>query len=233
MFDIIIFLNPITSKLFVSAPQYWKDLAKYDLLKFMAPNIDKQAKNVILFIGDGMSPSTVNAARILNGQLQGKTGEETFLSWERFLHTGLSKVRELCACTITYFFPIADLILSVLNVAKFRLWSSAPHQMSRVLRSSRRTIDGWLSLSQFSLARKGRDFRFYRRNESKIIFLDYPVLSNSCNFNMSGRHNVVLRCIYVRTDDTYGLQSNVQPTNSARCTCSTCPGRDSNLSCVE
>ena len=36
--------------------------------------INKKAKNVILFLGDGMGISTVTAARILQGQLQGKTG---------------------------------------------------------------------------------------------------------------------------------------------------------------
>lgn len=49
------------------------------------------AKNVILFIGDGMGISTVTAARIYAGQLEGKPGEEHQLSWERFPHTALSK----------------------------------------------------------------------------------------------------------------------------------------------
>ena len=49
------------------------------------------AKNVILFVGDGMGVSTVTAARILAGQLQGKLGEEHQLSFERFPYVGLSK----------------------------------------------------------------------------------------------------------------------------------------------
>lgn len=44
-------------------------------------------------LGDGMGMSTVTAARILRGQLDGKTGEETVLSWEAFPHVALSKVR--------------------------------------------------------------------------------------------------------------------------------------------
>ena len=36
--------------------------------------INKKAKGVILFLGDGMGISTVTAARILQGQLQGNTG---------------------------------------------------------------------------------------------------------------------------------------------------------------
>ncbi|XP_037039101.1 membrane-bound alkaline phosphatase-like [Bradysia coprophila] len=49
------------------------------------------AKNIILFIGDGMSLSTVAAARTYLGQLQGNTGEETTLSFEEFPNIGLSK----------------------------------------------------------------------------------------------------------------------------------------------
>ena len=41
------------------------------------------AKNVILFIGDGMGVSTVTAARIFDGQSRGESGEENVLSFER------------------------------------------------------------------------------------------------------------------------------------------------------
>lgn len=50
-----------------------------------------QAKNVILFVGDGMSLTTVAAARILQGQRKGGTGEENHLGWEAFPATALSK----------------------------------------------------------------------------------------------------------------------------------------------
>jgi len=45
-------------------------------------NTPGAAKNVILFIGDGMGISTVTAARILAGQQQGLAGEEYQLSFE-------------------------------------------------------------------------------------------------------------------------------------------------------
>jgi alkaline phosphatase len=45
---------------------------------------NRPAKNVILFVGDGMGVSTVTAARILEGQLAGKPGEENRLSFENF-----------------------------------------------------------------------------------------------------------------------------------------------------
>lgn len=49
------------------------------------------AKNIILFVGDGMSLGTIAAARILDGQNKGHTGEENVLSFERFRFTGLAK----------------------------------------------------------------------------------------------------------------------------------------------
>ena len=49
------------------------------------------AKNVILFVGDGMSLTTVAAARILEGQRNGAPGEENRLGWETFPATALSR----------------------------------------------------------------------------------------------------------------------------------------------
>ncbi len=51
----------------------------------------EQARNLILFVGDGMGISTVTAARILDGQLRGESGEENLLSFEHFGHTALAK----------------------------------------------------------------------------------------------------------------------------------------------
>ncbi|EDV26294.1 Alkaline phosphatase, tissue-nonspecific isozyme [Trichoplax sp. H2] len=53
--------------------------------------IKKAGNSVILFIGDGMSLTTVTAARIYQGQRDGKSGEEGQLSWEHYPHTGLAK----------------------------------------------------------------------------------------------------------------------------------------------
>ncbi|MGJ4802203.1 alkaline phosphatase [Luteimonas sp. SDU82] len=50
-----------------------------------------RAKNVIVFLGDGMSLTTVAAARVLEGQRAGRPGEENLLSWERFPHTAFAK----------------------------------------------------------------------------------------------------------------------------------------------
>ena len=56
----------------------------------LQPN-NRPAKNVILFVGDGMGLSTVAAARILEGQINGHSGEENALSFERFPYLSLSK----------------------------------------------------------------------------------------------------------------------------------------------
>jgi len=50
-----------------------------------------RARNLILFVGDGMSLPTVAAARILDGQRKGGPGEGNLLSWERFPQTALSR----------------------------------------------------------------------------------------------------------------------------------------------
>lgn len=55
------------------------------------PKAPKRAKNVILFVGDGMGVSTVTAIRIHAGQKLGQSGEEHILSMESLPHTALSK----------------------------------------------------------------------------------------------------------------------------------------------
>lgn len=55
------------------------------------PPEEPRAKNVILFIGDGMGISTITAARIYDGQKRGQTGEENQLSFEKFPNVALVK----------------------------------------------------------------------------------------------------------------------------------------------
>ncbi|WP_379922804.1 alkaline phosphatase [Erythrobacter sp. R86502] len=50
-----------------------------------------KARNVILFIGDGMGISTITAARIYEAQKRGETGEENRLSFEKFDNVALVK----------------------------------------------------------------------------------------------------------------------------------------------
>lgn len=53
--------------------------------------IEGPAKNVILFVGDGMGITTVTAGRIYDGQTRGQTGEENNLAFDLFPHTALIK----------------------------------------------------------------------------------------------------------------------------------------------
>ena len=50
-----------------------------------------RAKNVILFVGDGMGFSTVTAARIFEGQQRGVDGESNVLAFEAFPYLAASK----------------------------------------------------------------------------------------------------------------------------------------------
>lgn len=75
------------------SPEYWRKQAQDTLkqaltLQELNQNI---AKNVIMFLGDGMGVSTVTATRILKGQLAGHSGEETQLEMDKFPYVALSK----------------------------------------------------------------------------------------------------------------------------------------------
>ncbi|KAG5681594.1 hypothetical protein PVAND_011010 [Polypedilum vanderplanki] len=71
---------------------FWKKEAQRKLKSQIEKKFNTNiAKNVILFMGDGMSLSTITASRIYEGQLKHKTGEENSLSFENFDHIGLSK----------------------------------------------------------------------------------------------------------------------------------------------
>lgn len=65
-----------------NAQSYLKDVLT-DPRKEMKP---RKAKNIILFMGDGMSLTTIAATRMYMGD------EKNSLSFEKFAHFGLSKV---------------------------------------------------------------------------------------------------------------------------------------------
>lgn len=74
---------------------YWLEKAQSSLRnRLNRTAINNKAKNIIFFLGDGMSISTLTAARILKGQRQGLSGEETNLVVEDWPYTGLSKVNK-------------------------------------------------------------------------------------------------------------------------------------------
>ncbi|XP_035665964.1 alkaline phosphatase-like [Branchiostoma floridae] len=77
---------------FENDASYWKESAQAAIKNFVSNQLNTNvAKNVIMFLGDGMGVSTVTAARILKGQLEGLAGEESALSWEDFPHVAMSK----------------------------------------------------------------------------------------------------------------------------------------------
>ncbi|KAG7308428.1 hypothetical protein JYU34_005630, partial [Plutella xylostella] len=71
---------------------HWRMQAQWVLkLKVAAPLNTRVAKNVILFLGDGMSVATLAATRTYLGNRHGYSGEELKLSFEAFPYTGLAK----------------------------------------------------------------------------------------------------------------------------------------------
>ncbi|NWS19872.1 PPBN protein, partial [Pachyramphus minor] len=75
------------------SPSYWNKGARRKLEMALALQPEAQrAKNIILFMGDGMGLSTMSAARIYKGQLAGGSGEESVLAMETFPHMALAKV---------------------------------------------------------------------------------------------------------------------------------------------
>ncbi|XP_053307660.1 alkaline phosphatase-like [Spea bombifrons] len=74
-------------------PNYWRRQAQVTLKQALdLQNLNtKIAKNVIMFLGDGMGVPTVTATRILKGQLAGYPGEETQLEMDKFPYVALAK----------------------------------------------------------------------------------------------------------------------------------------------
>lgn len=74
-------------------PSFWNNWAQRTLKEaVLLQDLNKnQAKNLILFLGDGMGVATVTAARILKGQLNGQIGEESLLEMDKFPFVSLAK----------------------------------------------------------------------------------------------------------------------------------------------
>jgi len=72
----------------------WVSLANNELSRAIdvadSPRLTP-AKNVIMFIGDGMGMSTISAARLWNAENNNLMGEDSYLSWETFAHLGFSR----------------------------------------------------------------------------------------------------------------------------------------------
>ncbi|XP_053454148.1 intestinal-type alkaline phosphatase [Nycticebus coucang] len=73
-------------------PAFWnlKAAEALDAARKLRP-IQTAAKNLILFLGDGMGVPTVTATRILKGHMNGNLGPETPLAMDHFPYLALSK----------------------------------------------------------------------------------------------------------------------------------------------
>ncbi|XP_045592704.2 alkaline phosphatase isoform X2 [Procambarus clarkii] len=72
--------------------QHWWNLAQNDLAAALSVRDNwNVAKNVVVFVGDGLGVTANTAARIFKGQKQGRSGEEGYLVWDRFPNTALLK----------------------------------------------------------------------------------------------------------------------------------------------
>ena len=70
----------------------WRTQAQDEILaRLSRPQREGRARNVIVFVGDGLNLSTIVASRILDGQNQGMSGEENYLPFERWGHSALIK----------------------------------------------------------------------------------------------------------------------------------------------
>jgi len=81
------------------AESAWFTDAQSKIEQKLEVNNKFKAKNVILFVGDGMGVSTLTAARILKGQNAGELGEEGYLTFEEFPHSALVKTYNVDAQT--------------------------------------------------------------------------------------------------------------------------------------
>ena len=84
-------LVPLTTQMLGTTEGWLESGAQAIADRLARQNNTNRAKNVILFVGDGMGISTITAARILEGQRNGNPGEENYLSFEKFPHTALIK----------------------------------------------------------------------------------------------------------------------------------------------
>lgn len=72
--------------------QFWKDQGRNSIEEALKRQANELvAKNVIMFLGDGMGVTTVTAGRIRKGQMRGELGEDFITEMEQFPYLGLAK----------------------------------------------------------------------------------------------------------------------------------------------
>ena len=75
------------------SPEKWVENAKQTIDSILNRKMNGNvAKNLILFLGDGMGIPTVTAGRIRKGQIKNKSGEEEITFMESLGNVALAKV---------------------------------------------------------------------------------------------------------------------------------------------
>ncbi|XP_077989296.1 alkaline phosphatase-like [Glandiceps talaboti] len=93
IYSFVLICGCVLDSVLSQSGEEWNKRGRDDLeraldLEMLNTNV---AKNVIVFLGDGMGIPTITAARIRKGQLQGNTGEETVLTFEGLPRSSLIK----------------------------------------------------------------------------------------------------------------------------------------------
>ncbi|XP_050689642.1 alkaline phosphatase-like isoform X3 [Eriocheir sinensis] len=72
--------------------QYWNGLMQEKIRKAIGQEVNTgRAKNIVLFVGDGLRLPVSTAARLYKGQQYGQSTEQSCLLWDKFPYTGLLK----------------------------------------------------------------------------------------------------------------------------------------------
>lgn len=175
----------------IENPESWKrdGWNKLDQIK-KAKIREGKAKNVILFVGDGMGISTLTAARILEGQLRGESGEENSLSFEQFPFSAFSKTYSVNQQTS----------------------DSAP-TMSAIV-TGEKTKDGMISVNQNV---DPTNVSTYKGNESKTIvqYAEQSGLSTGVVSTARLTHATPAACYSHSPERDWESDRNIATTNKA------------------
>ena len=100
--------------LFITDKDFWSVAGQSELTRILDLEYNtNKARNVILFLGDGMGNPSIVAARIFKGQKAGGIGsEEGMLEFENFPHVAFSKVNWYKYVTNNMFLNVFGKIVS-------------------------------------------------------------------------------------------------------------------------
>jgi len=90
--------------------EFWKEQGRISIEEALKKRENTRiAKNIIMFLGDGMGVTTVTAGRIRKGQVNGELGEDFVTEMEQFPHLGLAK-------TYVYYLNLMNLKNNYLDI---------------------------------------------------------------------------------------------------------------------